>query len=143
MIPLKINKYILLTTVILLIVSITVSFRYYPVNIINRLMDVNFSIISTKVISWVDNIKIHGGIAYGIFRVSKRDFDANIKYCNKRSNISNNNAKSINGNFGEQQDLGHIECTLYRSRIKSEQEYLLFIKSDEDFLYVKYIAIVN
>jgi len=106
-------------------------------------MNVHFSVFSTKVISWVDNIKIHGGIAYGVFRVSKKDYDFNIQKCKKFSNSPMNSLIGINSSFGGQQVLGSIECVLHKSKKESEKEYLLFYKSEDSCCTVKYIAIIN
>lgn len=143
MFPPRINKYILLIIVIFILSLIIVNYRYYPVVIINRSMNVDFSILSTKVFSWKDEIGIHGGIASGVFYVSKKDYDFNIKRCSKISNFPVNDAISLNNSFGDKRELGDIECTLHTDMKISEKEYLLFFKSESNCCFIKYIAIIN
>ena len=143
MINRRIVKYFILIVVVSIMLVITISYRYYPVNIINKSMGVNFSLLSTKVENWRDTIGLFGGDVSGVFHVSRKDYDLNIQKCKKFSNSPVNSAISINSNFGGQQVLGHIECVLHKNKIESENEYLLFYKSESGCCTIKYIAHIN
>jgi len=143
MISRRIIRYLVVIVAVFIISVITMSYRYYPVNIINRLMGVNFSILSTKVENWRDTIGLFGGGVSGVFHVSRKDYDLNIQKCKKYSNSPVNSSIGVNSSFGGQQVLGSIECVLHKSKIESEKEYLLFYKSEGSCCTVKYIAIIN
>ena len=104
MINRRIVKYFILIVVVSIMLVITISYRYYPVNIINKSMDVNFSLLSTKVENWRDTIGLFGGDVSGVFHVLRKDYDLNIQKCKNFSNSPVNSAISINSNYGNYND---------------------------------------